>query len=81
MVKDFNTLCVILVPNQEGKWTVIFEGGANCQDFTEQELEEELERLEMEGCFLLGRVDHHENRKSLIQRELYFRQETSKQKA
>jgi hypothetical protein len=77
MPNQFDTRCVTLVPNGRGGWIIHLDGILDCQDYTELELEREIERLLSEGWSLVGNVTHKSSLGSLYQRDLYFRRELS----
>ena len=76
MAKSIEVHSVNLVPNQEGGWTVSSDGLIDNRDYTELELEEEIQRLMADGWQLVGNVKHKPSQPHPQQRDLYFKRET-----
>jgi hypothetical protein len=76
MLKQFDTQCVTLIPNDRGGWFLQSDGILDCRDYSELELEEEIERLLLEGWVLVGNINHRPYQAIPSQRDLYFRRET-----
>jgi hypothetical protein len=75
MSNHFDTQCVSLVPNGRGGWSLQSDGILDCGDYSELELEEEIERLLLDGWVLVGCVNHKPYQVNPSQRDLYFRRE------
>ncbi len=75
MLKPFETHRVSLAANNHARWTVKSAGLMELEECSEVELENEIEKLEALGWYLVGYINHRPKGGAPQKRDLYFRRE------
>ena len=73
MVTQFKSECVSLVPNSTGGWTIPLDGIIPRGDYSEEELEAEIQKLLSAGWSMVANVNKRCSDHTQGQRDLYFR--------